>query len=208
MSIPRTSPALDTILAQAISNQFHGVVLLTSEIAEELRLFVKDAQRELADYERSFSLYHKASMALLDAYKKAHPEVPDGVWTDASKVSAWAAQELERLRSGKFTAEEIHNFCHNLHGTVSAEQFADGCAAEQIRLYGRAPDRDARLCVNCGKLLIGTWPSNDLRRAFVEGAQWWEFKSKGATMWPSDRDVAEQEAETRYAKPARTDSNL
>ncbi len=35
--------------------------------------------------------------------------------------------------------------------------------------------------------------------AFVQGAQWWEYHKTGATMWPSDRDQAEGEAETRAA---------
>ncbi len=33
--------------------------------------------------------------------------------------------------------------------------------------------------------------------AFVQGAQWWEYKEKGATMWPSDRNLAEDEADKR-----------
>jgi hypothetical protein len=44
--------------------------------------------------------------------------------------------EVERLQAGNFTKEEIHNICHNLHNTVSLEEFAAGCKAEQIRLYG------------------------------------------------------------------------
>jgi len=44
----------------------------------------------------------------------------------------------------------------------------------------------------------GTWPADDLRRAFVAGAKWWEFFSRGATMWSSDQNLAENEAETRY----------
>lgn len=51
-------------------------------------------------------------------------------------------QENSRLLRGEFTAEEIHSVCHNLHGTVSARQFANGCAAEQRKLYGCAPDAD------------------------------------------------------------------
>jgi len=35
--------------------------------------------------------------------------------------------------------------------------------------------------------------------AFVQGAQWWEYHNTGATMWASDRDQAEGEAETRAA---------
>ena len=45
---------------------------------------------------------------------------------------------------------------------------------------------------------VGKWPGDDLRRAFVMGAKWWEFRKSGATMWPSDQDVAEAEAESRY----------
>ena len=35
--------------------------------------------------------------------------------------------------------------------------------------------------------------------AFAQGAQWWEYHRTGATMWPSDRDQAEGEAETKLA---------
>jgi hypothetical protein len=51
-------------------------------------------------------------------------------------------RENARLLEGKFTKGEIHNICHNLHGTVSLEQFADGCAAEQIKLYGKCERQD------------------------------------------------------------------
>jgi len=44
----------------------------------------------------------------------------------------------------------------------------------------------------------GTWPKNDVRRAFVAGAKWWEFKRTGATMWQSDQTLAEEEATRRY----------
>lgn len=46
----------------------------------------------------------------------------------------------------------------------------------------------------------GTWTKDDLRRAFVAGASWWEFHWEGATMWPSDRRLAEAEADRRYPK--------
>lgn len=35
-----------------------------------------------------------------------------------------------------------HDICHNLHGKVDARAFADGCATEQRKLYGCAPDAD------------------------------------------------------------------
>ncbi len=67
---------------------------------------------------------------------------------------AAAKAEVERLKAGKFTEEEIHDICHNLHGTVDARGFADGCNAEQTKLYGYAPDADEvkRLKAEVGRL--------------------------------------------------------
>jgi hypothetical protein len=47
----------------------------------------------------------------------------------------------------------------------------------------------------------GTWPQVCVQRAFVEGAQWWEFQKTQWTMWPSDRDFASDEAVRRYGPP-------
>lgn len=45
----------------------------------------------------------------------------------------------------------------------------------------------------------GTWPENDLRRAFVEGAEWWNERVTGEfTTWRSEDDLIEKEAEKRY----------
>jgi hypothetical protein len=44
----------------------------------------------------------------------------------------------------------------------------------------------------------GTFPADDLRRAFVMGAQWWELQSTGGTMWQSDRNLAEERAEELF----------
>lgn len=63
-------------------------------------------------------------------------------------------------------------------------------------------------CEGCGRIAgrypfppeieFGLWPADDLRRAFVAGAVWWEYATTLATMWPADRDRAEAEAEKRY----------
>lgn len=50
---------------------------------------------EIDDYQRSAALYHRASMALMEAYKRAHSEVPEHVWPDAARVNEWAAKEIE-----------------------------------------------------------------------------------------------------------------
>jgi hypothetical protein len=47
-------------------------------------------------------------------------------------------------------------------------------------------------------IIEGEWSADDLRRAFVAGAAWWEYETSRATMWASDRNEAENEAERRY----------
>ncbi len=49
-------------------------------------------------------------------------------------------------------------------------------------------------------------PGSDAARraliiAFVDGAKWWEWYCKHATMWASDRALAEAEAARRYPGP-------
>ena len=44
----------------------------------------------------------------------------------------------------------------------------------------------------------GTWAADDLRRAIVAGAKWWNYVSTGFTMFSSERNEAEGEAERRY----------
>jgi len=39
-------------------------------------------------------------------------------------------------------AIKAHDLCHNLHGKVDAIAFAEGCEAEQRKLYGCAPHAD------------------------------------------------------------------
>lgn len=55
---------------------------------------------EIEDYERSFELYHRASMALMHVYKRAH-SMPENVWPDAAAVSEWAAEEIETLKADR-----------------------------------------------------------------------------------------------------------
>lgn len=44
------------------------------------------------------------------------------------------------------------------------------------------------------------WNKKDPRYAFVMGAKWWEYHKTKATMWQSDVDLAEVEAERRYPR--------
>ena len=54
------------------------------------------AEIEVESYEVSFRLYERASRALMAAYKRAHPDVPESVWPDTTKVNVWAADEIAR----------------------------------------------------------------------------------------------------------------
>lgn len=49
--------------------------------------------------------------------------------------------------------------------------------------------------------VVGSWPRDCQQRAFVAGAMWWQFRTSGATGWPSERDEAEAEAVRRYGDP-------
>ncbi|MBP8291728.1 MAG: hypothetical protein KAX65_03075 [Caldilineaceae bacterium] len=60
-------------------------------------------------------------------------------------------------------------------------------AAEERMLAERAPRR-----------IEGTLPADDLRRAFADGAAWWNYSSTGFTMFGSERREAEAEAEARF----------
>lgn len=56
-----------------------------------------------------------------------------------SSVAFEAAVQIRRLLAGDFTKEEIHNFCHKIPATVSAQEFASGCMAYQMEIYGSSP---------------------------------------------------------------------
>lgn len=53
----------------------------------------------------------------------------------------------------------------------------------------------------------GTWPEHCEQRAFVDGAQWWQFHANGATAFPSERDEMEAEAVKRYGEPFSTQAS-
>ena len=46
--------------------------------------------------------------------------------------------EVERLKNGKFSSEELQNLCHNLEPT-DRKAFLIGCRKEQERLFGKIP---------------------------------------------------------------------
>lgn len=63
------------------------------------------------------------------------------VWADSHQMLLHVFEchdEIRKLRA----VIETHQLCHNLHGKVDAEAFAEGCADEQRKHFGCAPHAD------------------------------------------------------------------
>ena len=66
------------------------------------------------------------------------------------------------------------------------------------RAIGAEAAEERMLTERVQRRIEGTLPADDLRRAFVDGAAWWNFKSTEFTMFNSERREAEAEAEARF----------
>ena len=53
----------------------------------------------------------------------------------AGRLLIEAAEEIERLLSGKFTEAEFQGLCHNF-SEDDADRFREGCKAYQAKLFG------------------------------------------------------------------------
>lgn len=73
--------------------------------------------------------------------------------------------ESDRLKAGKFTKEELHNLCHNLHGIETARGFADGCNEEQRKFFGCAPDADEVVRL---KAKLAKWESEPVGKMITD----------------------------------------
>jgi len=105
----------------------------------DLERALDEALAEVSSYENDARLWHDAEA---DRVRRiGHVQWWQGLDSKQGEILV-LQEEVARLKAGKFTADEIHDICHDLHGTVDAQGFADGCAIEQQRLYGCAPDRD------------------------------------------------------------------
>jgi hypothetical protein len=105
-------------LDPAVSKEAHE---LHAEIAR-LNIEVARLRADLADYEHSFPIFERASRALMDAYKAAHPDVSLDTWPDMTTVNEWAAAEIERLRVLHQDAAAVQPFDHNVECTYCDEQ--------------------------------------------------------------------------------------
>ena len=49
-------------------------------------------------------------------------------------------------------------------------------------------NHENRKAMEALRKLLGSWPADDLRRAFVAGVEWWEFHQEGyASLAPADQ---------------------
>lgn len=93
-------------------------------------------------------LAHRAALARAEGERDAHKVTRAGWKRESQKLLddlVQRAQERDEARERAERAEAViaqHDLCHKLHGKVDARAFADGCAAEQRKLYGCAPDAD------------------------------------------------------------------
>jgi hypothetical protein len=71
-------------------------------------------------------------------YKEAY-EVEISITREMSGREAFLHEEIDRLRTGNFTAEEFQSICHNLPEDCTAEAFCKGCEDYQTNLFGRSP---------------------------------------------------------------------
>jgi hypothetical protein len=84
---------------------------------DRLKQQVDTLTAEVKDYEASFDLYDEASMALMHAYMRAHPEVPENVWPDVTQVNVWAAEQIAMLAEALERERLEHQ---ETRGTVAA----------------------------------------------------------------------------------------
>lgn len=81
------------------------------------------------------STYTVQDLMVMAESNGSHPECSQVPTAAITKEIDRRILELEEIIAK-------HDLCHNLHGKVDARSFADGCAAEQRKLYGEAPDCD------------------------------------------------------------------
>ena len=99
--------------------------------------------------------------------------------------------EIESLRAELAAAKD------QLAANVISKALFDELKSERDALRDnnhvlRMRAEDAENAFGCAKA-----DPNALRIAFVQGAAWWEYHQTKATMWPSDRQLAEEEASRR-----------
>ena len=148
---------------------------------------------------------------VLDVARLSTPPA-SGYWGDVQdvcKIALEAMDERDELRA----VIAKHDICHNLHGKVDARAFADGCAQEQRKLYGEAPDRDeliylrAKLAAAEGRIgdhaLASQWQGQDLTKARREILA---LEAKLAAQQPAADEALRKAAQAFADEPYQTDS--
>ncbi len=145
-----------------------------------------------------------------DAEERYRSPKPSGkTWAD-SPNSIGANMVRNQIESAQSRLKDMHT---ELSALLSEPQAAPDQSDDDLRDaiidYRREVERLKKIGLNQygepqaaqAHPVFGTWPGHCEQRAFVEGAKWQLFKESNSTMFPSERDAAEEEAINRYGVP-------
>jgi hypothetical protein len=125
---------------------------------------------------------------------------------DRAALIAQTADRVKRL-ARSFAAE----WCRPDDPEQATEALVRTLQTAMLAFHAAARGVEERQIVAAlGAAPQGSWPANDIRRVFVDGAKWWQFHAHGATAFPSEVDEMEAEATRRFgaALPAAPEPQL
>jgi hypothetical protein len=76
--------------------------------ARRLDVKVAELEREVEDFDHSFTLYDNAIRLLTAAYRAAN-NIPEHIWPDTTQVSRWAAERLTEYFEFAVHCREKHS---------------------------------------------------------------------------------------------------
>lgn len=128
----------------------------------------------------SSQLEEDAYRQLMTALGELDPDLHNSI--TAMNIASIRIRRLEMEKEKLKAIIEQHDLCHNLHGKVGAREFADGCAQEQRKLYGEAPDADRIVelekVVKAAKLLDLLWGQESFRYPRLDAPSIWDAMDK------------------------------
>lgn len=113
-------------------------ILYSDKKAEKLRAEVTELQEIVSNV---YDILERGRRLTEDPIPLSH--FLSALLVIKDKISSeWKTEQLKEENARLKGIIERHDLCHNMHGKVDAQDFAAGCAAEQRKLYGCAPDAD------------------------------------------------------------------
>lgn len=108
--------------------------------------------------------------------------------------------DLRRQLAEREAVIKTHDLCHDLHGKVGVNEFAEGCRREMVKHFGSCPwdERDAELqrlrevvgkLPKFGALLDSKWTASDAFSGLIHGYWAEDFSTYHITMPHQLRDM-------------------